>query len=149
FSSRRRHTRFSRDWSSDVCSSDLLQRPGVAVRAREHGSGFLVIAFNIFFRRVPINLAAQAAGDVRQVADGGRTVADLHVADRQLSRFDAVKKIAVVAFAFVQVYVAVGERLFDDLFRRAHQLAAVDFDAALFADERGAAGDVFLALAND
>src|SRR6266436_7144855 len=25
FSSRRRHTRCSRDWSSDVCSSDLLQ----------------------------------------------------------------------------------------------------------------------------
>src|SRR5699024_11272262 len=28
FSSRRRHTRSKRDWSSDVCSSDL---PGVAV----------------------------------------------------------------------------------------------------------------------
>src|SRR6266511_3645887 len=26
FSSRRRHTRFSRDWSSDVCSSDLDKR---------------------------------------------------------------------------------------------------------------------------
>src|SRR5690606_40699706 len=26
FSSRRRHTRFSRDWSSDVCSSDLIER---------------------------------------------------------------------------------------------------------------------------
>src|SRR5690606_40427457 len=26
FSSRRRHTRFSRDWSSDVCSSDLKTR---------------------------------------------------------------------------------------------------------------------------
>src|SRR5271165_16049 len=26
FSSRRRHTRFSRDWSSDVCSSDLSRR---------------------------------------------------------------------------------------------------------------------------
>src|SRR5690606_40593111 len=26
FSSRRRHTRFSRDWSSDVCSSDLQGR---------------------------------------------------------------------------------------------------------------------------
>src|SRR5690606_40900932 len=25
FSSRRRHTRFSRDWSSDVCSSDLCR----------------------------------------------------------------------------------------------------------------------------
>src|SRR5260370_24737711 len=26
FSSRRRHTRFKCDWSSDVCSSDLLER---------------------------------------------------------------------------------------------------------------------------
>src|SRR5690606_40372193 len=29
FSSRRRHTRFSRDWSSDVCSSDLRVRAGL------------------------------------------------------------------------------------------------------------------------
>src|SRR5690606_40642407 len=28
FSSRRRHTRFSRDWSSDVCSSDLEDEMG-------------------------------------------------------------------------------------------------------------------------
>src|SRR5690606_40447475 len=28
FSSRRRHTRFSRDWSSDVCSSDLSATVG-------------------------------------------------------------------------------------------------------------------------
>src|SRR6266498_4871772 len=27
FSSRRRHTRCGRDWSSDVCSADLRQRP--------------------------------------------------------------------------------------------------------------------------
>src|SRR2546426_8797734 len=27
FSSRRRHTRLQGDWSSDVCSSDLLYRP--------------------------------------------------------------------------------------------------------------------------
>src|SRR5690606_39653598 len=27
FASRRRHTSFSRDWSSDVCSSDLLEQP--------------------------------------------------------------------------------------------------------------------------
>src|SRR5476651_2912000 len=31
FSSRRRHTRYWRDWSSDVCSSDL--------RPRRHGAG--------------------------------------------------------------------------------------------------------------
>src|SRR2546426_5593480 len=29
FSSRRRHTRLQGDWSSDVCSSDLVQRHGV------------------------------------------------------------------------------------------------------------------------
>src|SRR5690625_7721562 len=28
FSSRRRHTRWPRDWSSDVCSSDLRSVPG-------------------------------------------------------------------------------------------------------------------------
>src|SRR5690625_7922606 len=28
FSSRRRHTRWPRDWSSDVCSSDLVHRLG-------------------------------------------------------------------------------------------------------------------------
>src|SRR5690606_39857367 len=28
---RRRHTRFSRDWSSDVCSSDLLYRMQIVV----------------------------------------------------------------------------------------------------------------------
>src|SRR5690606_39928073 len=33
FSSRRRHTRFSRDWSSDVCSSDLRRRTAGSGRA--------------------------------------------------------------------------------------------------------------------
>src|SRR6266511_4184332 len=43
FSSRRRHTRFSRDWSSDVCSSDLYtrrtcsrwRRPRMRIRSRQ------------------------------------------------------------------------------------------------------------------
>src|SRR5690606_40566982 len=35
FSSRRRHTSFSRDWSSDVCSSDL----GAALAARLGAAG--------------------------------------------------------------------------------------------------------------
>src|SRR5690606_19526989 len=52
FSSRRRHTRFSRDWSSDVCSSDLLPvdadpacsdqlLAGAAARHPRLGEGFL------------------------------------------------------------------------------------------------------------
>src|SRR6266436_6386547 len=43
FSSRRRHTRCSRDWSSDVCSSDLVwlrhRRPRAGTAARNVGSG--------------------------------------------------------------------------------------------------------------
>src|SRR5207253_7564487 len=34
FSSRRRHTRWPRDWSSDVCSSDLAPAGRALVRAR-------------------------------------------------------------------------------------------------------------------
>src|SRR5690606_39715030 len=34
FSSRRRHTSFSRDWSSDVCSSDLSMGPKVEAACR-------------------------------------------------------------------------------------------------------------------
>src|SRR5690606_39645444 len=41
-SSRRRHTRFSRDWSADVCSSDLavvaLVSPARATPAPENGT---------------------------------------------------------------------------------------------------------------
>src|SRR5690606_39417748 len=40
FSSRRRHTRFSRDWSSDVCSSDLLSGSG-------NGVAFNGTSFNV------------------------------------------------------------------------------------------------------
>src|SRR4051794_41485490 len=34
FSSRRRHTRLTYDWSSDVCSSDLPLRDGIGLRGR-------------------------------------------------------------------------------------------------------------------
>src|SRR5207237_2927383 len=45
FSSRRRHTRFKCDWSSDVCSSDLLARePAGAALAGEAENRFLPIA---------------------------------------------------------------------------------------------------------
>src|SRR5690606_35285413 len=36
FSSRRRHTRFSRDWSSDVCSSDLKMKKDIEVPKSEN-----------------------------------------------------------------------------------------------------------------
>src|SRR3712207_4116876 len=39
FSSRRRHTRYWRDWSSDVCSSDLFDRLAVVVVDEQHRFG--------------------------------------------------------------------------------------------------------------
>src|SRR5690606_12542556 len=48
FSSRRRRTRFSRDWSSDVCSADLLASPDtLAVNAGAHVVLVLVAVLGI------------------------------------------------------------------------------------------------------
>src|SRR5690606_35950674 len=44
FSSRRRHTSFSRDWSSDVCSADLL----------------------MFWAHAPLNVPVEAAKEIRR-----------------------------------------------------------------------------------
>src|SRR5207247_6068659 len=55
FSSRRRHTRSTRDWSSDVCSSDLeawLERPGT-----------LKIDIPPYVREVVEEIAFQARGE--------------------------------------------------------------------------------------
>src|SRR2546430_4487403 len=71
FSSRRRHTRFDCDWSSDVCSSDL--RAPLGPRDRGEGDrgpidGFLVDA------KVRVDRAAYAGGDP---AVGERVLQDL------------------------------------------------------------------------
>src|SRR5438445_13666937 len=49
FSSRRRHTRYWRDWSSDVCSSDLVPawpgcRAGAIAGGAPPGGGWCVLA---------------------------------------------------------------------------------------------------------
>src|SRR5256885_16887402 len=46
FSSRRRHTRLQGDWSSDVCSSDLLQQPPFAALSHQGPKhGFFLATF--------------------------------------------------------------------------------------------------------
>src|SRR5205085_8719848 len=65
FSSRRRHTRFDCDWSSDVCSSDLT---GGEVCALDHvyseGAGNLALAVSAHTIRNDIQAAA--AGVLRR-----------------------------------------------------------------------------------
>src|SRR5690606_40832883 len=52
FSSRRRHTRFSRDWSSDVCSSDLPEQACNAVEQR----GPLQQCTGVFGQKLPAHI---------------------------------------------------------------------------------------------
>src|SRR3712207_7644242 len=48
FSSRRRHTRYWRDWSSDVCSSDLLDVRGSALAdPRGRALGHIVVVRDV------------------------------------------------------------------------------------------------------
>src|SRR2546429_4213422 len=63
FSSRRRHTRCSRDWSSDVCSSDLNDRGGtqvsavprgVALRAQTVTATVAAVVLGLLFAAVPL-----------------------------------------------------------------------------------------------
>src|SRR4030066_1050314 len=69
FSSRRRHTRFKCDWSSDVCSSDL-GRP-IAEMKREQGEGsalFKLIRQHGLVREFPLivsTLKAFGQGEVK------------------------------------------------------------------------------------
>src|SRR5690606_40443609 len=65
FSSRRRHTRFSRDWSSDVCSSDLVLVPGRRL-GRFGAPGVLDVALSGLraadFSALGVKLSSRPAG---------------------------------------------------------------------------------------
>src|SRR6266536_4784961 len=74
FSSRRRHTRSTRDWSSDVCSSDLSQRPARSSRCIEERAGAVVRLLRRIGRGAAPSGAAHHPGLRRaQDADGRAT----------------------------------------------------------------------------
>src|SRR5690606_40037555 len=54
FSSRRRHTRFSRDWSSDVCSSDL-KLAVKKINELAHSEQPFLLAVGFFKPHLPFN----------------------------------------------------------------------------------------------
>src|SRR5437868_9213812 len=71
FSSRRRHTRSKRDWSSDVCSSDLPtsaeQRLSCRDRLIEFGQHRGQVAIESLVRRAPTSAPSENRNDVEVV----------------------------------------------------------------------------------
>src|SRR5207247_3371955 len=70
FSSRRRHTRSTRDWSSDVCSSDLDCRPIALHSLQAHVevvAGKTLRAINIGSKQIP-GISPAAGNQDRQPA---------------------------------------------------------------------------------
>src|SRR5438309_7493641 len=78
FSSRRRHTRWNCDWSSDVCSSDLLS--GAPLRA------LATAVVGRLRRQLPASVAVigvggiASAADAREKLDAGANLVQLYTA---------------------------------------------------------------------
>src|SRR3989449_919818 len=77
FSSRRRHTRCSRDWSSDVCSSDLVARAVAVAYDADVASGGRREGVALELEGLP----AALAGEDRGPGDGVERHLDVEVRD--------------------------------------------------------------------
>src|SRR6185295_1138492 len=82
FSSRRRHTRYWRDWSSDVCSSDLA------------GVKFITYGIDAHADVQGTILAADASGSRVRVESHGETV---EIALPLVGRFNVHNALAAIA----------------------------------------------------
>src|SRR5690625_2738105 len=104
FSSRRRHTRWPRDWSSDVCSSDLakggplreeyLSEENLArVRALNEiagrrGQSLAQMAVAWVLRDPRVTTALVGASSVRQLDDTLGALDNLEFSDEELAEID-------------------------------------------------------------
>src|SRR5207247_5944840 len=77
-SSRRRHTRSTRDWSSDVCSSDLINLDGTGAGAIATGIGFFDHMLDLLARHSRIDISVKAKGDLH--IDHHHTTEDVGIA---------------------------------------------------------------------
>src|SRR5690606_16322017 len=87
FSSRRRHTRFSRDWSSDVCSSDLMSRSSAQVSetANQVLDSANRAAETSYEGRAAIEMSVKGMHDVReQVQNIATTILELSDKTQQM-----------------------------------------------------------------
>src|SRR2546421_11275581 len=71
FSSRRRHTRSDRDWSSDVCSSDLIGRAHSELQSRSDLVCRLLLEIGRASCRERVYISVVAVSVKRKQLDGG------------------------------------------------------------------------------
>src|SRR5690606_39443292 len=83
FSSRRRHTRFSRDWSSDVCSSDLL---GKELRRGSWGHETVALGTNTDPYQRAEGRYKLMPGIIRTLADSGTPMSILRSEERRVGK---------------------------------------------------------------
>src|SRR5690625_1199928 len=100
FSSRRRHTRWPRDWSSDVCSSDLLDWSD-APFAKWYVGGKLNAAYNCVDRHVEAGLGDRVAYYFE--GEGGDT--------RVITYSDLLREVSKAANALIELGVKAGDRV--------------------------------------
>src|SRR5690606_40585090 len=70
----RRHTRFSRDWSSDVCSSDLVQGPVNGYGERTGNADLLAIVANLELKH---GMALLPEGGLEEITRIAHAVAEI------------------------------------------------------------------------
>src|SRR2546422_3223063 len=75
FSSRRRHTRCSRDWSSDVCSSDLVPKPSSFLKTAASDVLVMLLASGLLLLMVALtSLFTLAKGAVERAPNLGALI---------------------------------------------------------------------------
>src|SRR3712207_5494717 len=97
FSSRRRHTRYWRDWSSDVCSSDLISPTGVQA---VHPDGEVAVARAAAARGVAMGLSSFASKPIEDVvAANPQTFFQMYwvgTRDEMLARMERARRAGAV-----------------------------------------------------
>src|SRR5690606_7282722 len=128
FSSRRRHTRFSRDWSSDVCSSDLA----IFLEHNQTKSGHIGYTANAVTDRYDYYKAVLPVdGTVNVYLEGTHTGGsagsfDLYVYDRSQRQISVKRGIGNEAVEFGQSFkdtVEIASRAADTLYFLVYQAA--------------------------
>src|SRR5690606_40679384 len=82
FSSRRRHTRFSRDWSSDVCSSDLI----AVLTGRDIEFKLVIAGVWLSLAEVPIKTTCAQVGTRHTPFNGFLDIEDARSEERRVGK---------------------------------------------------------------